>query len=115
MPDLLLPVDATTCTVNGYRYRQTEPAWTGLALSRAELRDQASIMVWIAGADAPYDLHLSVPWQHPDDGPWTPQTGCWYRVRPKREKGAAFVRVDGVWWLRYGGTARRKAREAADA
>jgi hypothetical protein len=80
------PVTPETVTVLGYRVRATKPMWTGLDFSRAELRSHASIMLLMCGEDAPLDLHLSVPWKHPDDPP-DEDDDCWYRVRPRAEVG----------------------------
>ena len=92
MPDNLVTPD--TCRINGWNRRSTVDAWPGLVLEQAEFREHSLVA---------NDPHLRVPWQHPDDGPWTPEMGFFYRVRPKRTRGATFVRVEGVWWLRYGG------------
>jgi hypothetical protein len=105
------PVDNTTCTVLGHKAAADSPLWTGLDLTRAELRVQSTLFLAIIGPNAaPLDLHLDVPWCHPED-----QTGdlddfdSWYRVRPIMEPGkkwkrnlvksVAFERWDGKWWL----------------
>jgi hypothetical protein len=106
-----IKVEPATVTVLGYKVRATDPSWTGLDLSRAEPRTQSSIMLHICGSDeAPRDVHLNVPWCHPDD-----QTGsaddfdCRYRVRPRMEpgknwkgrrvRGVDFERWDGTWYI----------------
>jgi len=42
--------------------------WPYLRFEEAIVRQKASIAVAIAGPAAPDDLHLSVPFAHPDDG-----------------------------------------------
>ncbi len=82
------PVAPDTVTVLGYHAKPTDPMWLGLDFSRAELRSRASIMLLMCGWDAPIDLHLNVPWCHPDDQPYGwEEDGCWYRVRPRPEIG----------------------------
>ena len=88
-----------------------DPLWAGLDLARAEPRTQSTLMLAICGQDeAPEDIHLAVPWCHPED-----QTGsaddfdCIYRVRPRMEAGkmwkrrtvesVAFERWDGEWFI----------------
>lgn len=112
-------VGPDNCTVLGNKAKADSPLWTGLDLSRAMPATQSTLMLMVAGAqEAPIDIHLRVPWCHPDD-----QTGslddfdCIYRVRPcaeagKRWKNRRVERVDfelwdGVWWLaiRYAGHA----------
>jgi hypothetical protein len=86
--------------------------WTGLNLARADLLIQATMMMCVCGHDvAPFDLHLSVPWCHPEDQTGTDDdwNDCYYRVRPKMEAGKRwkgrmiesvyFERVDGKWRL----------------
>ncbi len=100
------PVSAANCTINGSRYKNTSPAWTGLDFSRAELRTQSTLELYILGQDAaPYDLHLDVPWMHHEDRSRhfnDPQYWARYRVRPRRQKGARFYRrEDGQWMLAH--------------
>lgn len=100
------PVSAANCTVNGIRYKNNSPIWIGLDFVRAELRTQSTVMLYAVGQDkAPYDLHLSVPWMHPEVRPTLgadPDTWVRYRVKPRREKGARFYqRDDGQWMLAH--------------
>ena len=102
-------VTAKTITVNGSRVTSKSPAWLGLDMSKAEPRQQSTMMLFAVGAHAPIDVHLSVPFQHPDD---TVDHGCFYRVRPKMEVGekwqgktvgsVAFERWDGEWFIAVG-------------
>lgn len=106
-----LPVDHTTCTVLGNRAKSaTDPLWAGLDMSRAEPRVQSTLMLTVAGPEAPTDIHLAVPWCHPSDQTGSPDDfDCIYRVRPKMGAGkrwkrrkvdsVAFERWDGKWWL----------------
>lgn len=85
-------VAPANCTVNGYRVRAANPAWKGLLFDHPEcqLRTQSTIMQAIAGADAHFDLHLDVPFLHPDDaarGRKWEDDECFYRVRPIVERG----------------------------
>lgn len=95
-----LPIDATTCTILGNHYKQTDAAWTGLDLARAELRK------W------PGDHHLAIPWAHPEDQARfgdNPDHWAIYRVRPKMEPGTkwkghkvksvGFAMADDAWWI----------------
>ena len=100
-----------TVTVNGSKWRAKAP-WAGLSFSRAEPRVQSSLMMMVCGSrSAPKDVHLTVPWCHPED-----QTGqdsdwddCQYRVRPAMEVGkkwngravedVAFEKWDGEWFI----------------
>jgi hypothetical protein len=114
---MLLPVDAMTCEVLGSHYAQSSPVWTGMDLARAEVRSQSTIMLALVGKEAHYDLHLDVPWCHPDDQTGSPDDfDCVYRVRPKMEPGkkwkgkmveaVSFVRKGDAWWLDVKFTAR---------
>ena len=102
-----LPVSPETCTVNGNRVKATDASWAGLDLANAEPRVQNTLALAVAGQDAaPPDIHLTVPWRHPEDGG---DFDCRYRVRPKMEAGkkwrgqkvrsVAFERWDGKWFL----------------
>lgn len=105
------PVSPETVTVLGYKVKATDPMWTGLDLANAEPRQQASIMLAMVGADeAPPDIHLNVPWMHPEDRARDPgDDGCRYRVRPRMEPGkkwkgrkvksVAFERYSGQWFI----------------
>lgn len=92
----ILPVAPETVTVLGYRVKPADPMWTGLDLDRAELRTQSTLMAVMVGPKAaPYDLHLNVPWIHPDDvanGMAWEDDECWYRVRPRMEPGQKWHR-----------------------
>lgn len=102
-------VSPETCTVLGSKVKETDPRWTGLDLSRAAVLTQSNLMRWIAGSDAPYDLHLNVPWWHPMDGIPPDPPDMWYRVRAKMEPGkkwkgrkiksVAFEKSNGDWWI----------------
>ena len=99
-------VTAKTVTVNGNRVRASSPAWLGLDMSKAEPRQQSTLMLFVDGAAAPTDVHLRVPFQHPGD---TVDSGCFYRIRPRVITGAAwenkivksvaFERWDGEWYI----------------
>jgi len=84
----LFPVDPTTCTVLGYRVTPDSPAWTGLRWNgKEEVRDRASVLEYLFGKEAPFDLHLRVQWEHPDDYVEGEEPDCWYRVRPIARPG----------------------------
>lgn len=101
-----VPVSPATTTVLGYRVKATSPMWAGLDLSKAEPRMQTTLELAFFGADAVTDIHLDVPWCHPEDqargGEWVK-----YRVRPRMEAGkrwrgkvvksVAFERWNGEW------------------
>lgn len=95
-----------TATVLGSRVKETDARWTGLDLKRAELRAQSSLMRFVCGdLDAPPDLHLSVPWCHPDDQTGDPEDfDSRYRVRPMAEPGRRWLgrMVKSVAFERYG-------------
>lgn len=84
------PVAPDTVTVNGSRYRGDRAGWQGLYLDSAELLTGS---LWSAR-----DLHLEVPWMHPDDAAKmagaAPGDGWWayYRVRPIAEPGKTWRR-----------------------
>ena len=80
------PVSPETCTVNGYRVKASSPAWAGLDFEHASVREQASILLFVMGNEAPFDLHLSAPWLDPDDTD-REEDGCFYRVRPIARAG----------------------------
>lgn len=106
-----VPVSHETVTVLGSRVKANSPAWTGLDLANAEPRVQSSLMLTVIGpGEAPLDIHLNVPWCHPDDRTGSPDDfDCRYRVRPRMEAGkrwkgkkvvaVAFERWDGKWWI----------------
>lgn len=81
------PVAPETVTVLGSRWKASDPAWRGLDFTKAEVRTQSTIMVAFFGEDAPHDLHLRVPFCHPNDQPDGWENGLFYRVRPRAEAG----------------------------
>lgn len=81
-----LPVSPETVTVLGYRVRAHEPRWQGLDFAAATLRTQSTLMLAVCGKDAPYDLHLNVPFAYPGEPPERYE-GVRYRVRPQAEPG----------------------------
>jgi hypothetical protein len=87
--EIVFPVAPDTVSVLGSRWEADEPAWAGLDFAKAKLRTQNTLMLSICGADAPYDLHLDVPFWHPGDGEPDPdiEDWAWYRVRPLPEPG----------------------------
>lgn len=62
--EVILPMVVTltpsNCTVDGGKFKGYT-AWGQLDWTKATFRTQASIMVVIAGANAPYDPHWAVP------------------------------------------------------
>ncbi len=109
MPDpIRIPITAETSTVLGYR---AKPYWPNLHFDHAQVRRQ-SLVGALAGL--PSDVHLAVPWRHPDDA-WMPLEDCgrysvrcrWGTGQELRLKGTPRARVasvrpeqsaDGVWW-----------------
>lgn len=110
-PMIRVPVEPSTVTVLGYKVKVTEPMWQGLDFDRAEPRQQASILMAMWGSkNAPQDIHLNVPFCHPEDrARGDDDDGCRYRVRPRMQigkkwkgkmvKSAAFERWDGKWFI----------------
>ncbi len=103
-----LPVSPDTVNVLGHRVKATDPMWTGLNLDKAEPRTQNTLMLAVCGQEeAPEDIHLAVPWCHPEDRANGAEEDCIYRIRPKMEAGkrwkgrmvksVAFERWDGRW------------------
>lgn len=89
------PVAPETVTVLGCRPRSAqEPRWAGLRWNGEEkVLTQSTLMRFVCGADAPYDLHLNVPWCHPEDYVTDEDIdGCKYRVRPRMEPGKRWKR-----------------------
>lgn len=80
-------VKASNSTVLGSRVRASSPAWAGLRFDEARVRTRSTLMMAVAGAAAPHDLHLDVPWDHPEDRARGLDSGCIYRVRPDLEPG----------------------------
>lgn len=78
------PVTAANSTVLGSCWPKSSPAWRGLYFDRAIVRTQSTLLRCVVGPDAPHDLHLDVPWKHPDD---EGEPDCVYRVRPRWEIG----------------------------
>lgn len=106
-----LPICSATVEVLGSHWPQTAIAWAGFYWDKAVLRDTSTAMEYICrGVDVPPDHHLSVPWAHPNDGPW--DDDCWYRVRPKNER-YRFVRASNGNWILCLSTPPH-ASEAAD-
>ena len=83
------PISPDTVEVLGSRWAADTPAWKGLGFSHpaAEVRMQSTLMLALCGSTAPYDLHLDVPFEHPDDGPIPDPPDMYYRVRPRAEAG----------------------------
>jgi hypothetical protein len=109
-----VPVSPETVTVLGHKVkRATDPLWAGLFLEHAMPATQSSLMLMICGKDAPVDIHLRVPWCHPEDREGTKDdwTDCIYRVRPRMQPGkkwkgqkvksVAFERWQDEWWIAY--------------
>ncbi len=95
---MFVTIQPHDCTVNGSRVSKTSPAWLGLDLANAELRETSWMMEFVSkGRDVPNDHHLSVPFSFPGDDP-SKYEGCRYRVRPIRKRDK-FVLVDGLWML----------------
>lgn len=105
-------VSPETVTVLGYRCKPDDVRWTGLDFAKADLRTQSSLFLMLCGKDdAPPDLHLSVPWWHPDDGEHPDPPEMYWRVRPRMEPGkrwkgkkvktVAFERWSGEWWIAF--------------
>ena len=90
-------VTPETSTVNGYP--AAPPVWDGLRLAEAEPRTKSTLMLAAMGPNAPFDLHLSVPWCHPEYEPMSSKDCGRYRVRPKKRIRAAGVVRDGDDWF----------------
>lgn len=85
-----LKVDAATIEVLGHRVTATDPAWTGLDWSRAELRARCKI---------------AVPWCHPSDQTGSPDDfDCVYAIYPRAEVGKRWKNkmVADVWFEQDG-------------
>lgn len=88
-------VTARNSTVLGEPCGERSPAWTGLLFGHPECRARrtSTLMEFVgavAGKPAPEDIHLSVPWVHPEDaanGRAWEYDQCLYRVRPRIERG----------------------------
>lgn len=95
---MIVPIQPDNCTVNGRRLKAHSPAWRGLVMAKAELRETSSLMELVcAGQNVPADHHLSVPFCDPGEKS-EDYEGQKSRVRPSR-KCDRFVLVDGVWML----------------
>jgi len=88
-------------TVLGSSWARKSSPWEGLLFDHpaVERRTQSTLMQAIVGDAAPYDLHLDVPFVHPQDaarGTTWEEDGCVYRVRPVIEVGdRLWVRESG--------------------
>ena len=90
--EVRLPIAPNTVTVLGSRWKADAP-WAGLDFTKARLRTQSTLMLYVCGPnEAPYDLHLDVPWCHPDDQPEGWDDEMVYRVRPIAEPGQKWRR-----------------------
>ena len=86
----IVPVTPQSCEVLGYRVRATDAMWRGLDFSRAKIRTKSTIGAFLFGKEAPTDLHLDVPFLHPEDavfGAKWADDQQWYRVRSRAEVG----------------------------
>ena len=102
------PVSPGTMKVLGYKVKADSPMWAGLNLARADLIVQSTLMMRVCGHDAaPFDLHLNVPWCHPEDQTGDPSDwdDCKYRIRPKMEVGKKWKGriVDAVFFELWAG------------
>lgn len=96
-------VAPSNCTVNGSRVRASSPAWKGLLFDhpRTIVRTRSTMMQAVAGPDAPYDLHLDVPFLHPEDaaaGRKWEDDECFYRVRPIVQRGDRLWVRESAWY-----------------
>lgn len=107
------------CTVLGNRVTAKSPAWRGLLFDhpRCEIRTQSTLMLAVVGDDAPYDLHLNVPFLHPDDaarGQEWEEDEIFYRVRPIWEPGDRLWVRETHWrlgrWVKDGRTKTGRQR-----
>ena len=78
-------------------YNNSVDFWPCLRFDEAIPRNKSSLMLVIAGKDAPIDIHLSVPFAHPEDSLMKSEDLGWYRVRPNFEGVADVVMHDGKW------------------
>jgi hypothetical protein len=91
---IFYPISPGTVEVLGSRWKADEPAWSGLAFSHPEtsVMTQSTLFLMLVGPKkAPYDLHLRVPFEHPDDGPIPDPPDMYYRVRPRAEVGRRWL------------------------
>lgn len=108
-----VPVEPSTVEVLGNKVKEDSPMWRGLDLANAEPRVQSTLFLFLIGeGEAPLDIHLNVPWCHPEDQSGSPEDfDCRYRVRPRMQprkkwkgklvKSVAFERWDGKWFIAY--------------
>lgn len=81
-------------TVLGYGAKSY---WPNLMFEHARYLSKSSLMVAIAGKDAPPGPNFEVPYCHPNDvGRFPVEDLGWYRVRPRWEAGDAVV-VKEAW------------------
>ena len=108
LPAIRIPVTAETSTVLGHR---AKPYWPNLYFDHAQVRRQSLVGALMGLAS---DVHLSVPWRHPNDAQMPLDECARYQVRCRweggqqvRVKGVPRVRVasvlpeqaaDGTWW-----------------
>lgn len=96
------PVATDTVTVLGSRWKPTDPAWRGLLFRHPECSvwTQSTLMLAMVGRGAPHDLHLRVPFWHPENAqqPAPEKPDSFYRVRPHARAGGQWnkIRVKAV-------------------
>ena len=74
--------------------------WPHLRFDEAIPRNKSTLMLAIAGKNAPIDVHLDVPFAHPEDAHMKSEYLGWYRVRPNLEGVASVVMRNGKWmWV----------------
>lgn len=107
-----VPVEPSNVEVLGNKVKATDVMWTGLDMAKAEPRVQSTLWLAIAGQEeAPLDIHLCVPWEHPEDKKDGIDSETRYRVRPRMQPGkrwkgqmvksVAFEMWDGKWYIAY--------------
>jgi hypothetical protein len=120
-----LHVSPETVTVLGYKVKPNDARWAGLDFSDVEVLHQSTLMMAIAGKEAPIDLHLSVRWNHPEDTKAGIDSGCRYRVRPQAEVGkkhngrriemVGFELIDGKWYVAIGTESHQQSEKLGNA
>lgn len=99
MNDALLAVVPGNSTVLGYN--NAADYWSHLRFGEAISLRKSTLMLAIAGKNAPTDIHLSVPFAHPEDAHMRSEDLGWYRVRPNFEGVIDVVMQDGKWmWVK---------------
>ena len=79
------PVDWKNSTVLCYPAKKY---WLNLRFDEAQVRSDNPVFMLATGKHVPgRDVHLSVPFAHPDDSHRDSEDLGWYRVRPKWEVG----------------------------